>query len=143
VVKGEVVSGVWQTYICALVVVLAATGCAGVDGEDARTGGHQTAPGANVPQVRPEQLLGLDREGLAGLLGTADFKRNDGPAEIWQFRETECVLDVFLYAEPTDGGYRVEHVEARDRSLVRAAEETCVTGLLKARRTRAAAGATG
>jgi hypothetical protein len=90
--------------------------------------------------VQPAQLLGLHADQLTALLGRADFTRNDGPAEIRQFRDPDCVLDVFLYQDPLHGGYLVEHVETRDRGLVRAAERTCVAGLLRARRTRAAAG---
>ncbi len=86
--------------------------------------------------MQPEELLGMSADQLAGLLGPADFTRNDGPAEIWQFRNSECILDVFLYRDPAArGGYRVEHVETRDRGLVRAADPPCVADMLRARRT--------
>jgi hypothetical protein len=99
-----------------------------------------TADTTGDSDVQPAQLLGLHGDQLTALLGRADFTRNDGPAEIRQFRDPDCVLDVFLYQDPLDGGYVVEHVETRDRGLVRPAERTCVAGLLRARRTRAAAG---
>jgi hypothetical protein len=101
---------------------------------------RQTAAKTGDGDVQPEQLLGLDADQLTALLGRADFTRNDGPAEIRQFRDADCVLDVFLYQDPSEGGYRVAHVETRDGGLVRTTERTCVTGLLRARRTRAAAG---
>jgi hypothetical protein len=85
-------------------------------------------------EMQPDELLGLSADELTGLLGPADFTRNDGPAEIWQFRNSECVLDVFLYRDPARGGYRVEHVQTRDRGLVRAADQSCVADLLRARR---------
>lgn len=91
------------------------------------------------PDIRPQQLTGLDRDQLAALLGPADFTRNDGPAEIWQFRDTDCLLDVFLYLSPESGEYRVEHVEARDRAHAGAAAPACVGTLLRERRTKASA----
>jgi hypothetical protein len=130
----------------------AAAGCASSDGynTDADLAAppptsapdrRQTAAKTGDGDVQPEQLLGLDADQLTALLGRADFTRSDGPAEIRQFRDSDCMLDVFLYQDPSEGGgYRVEHVETRDRGLVRTAERTCVAGLLRARRIRAAAG---
>jgi hypothetical protein len=133
--------------LAALVLTGALAACA-VDGEhgdgsdrQASSGGergqrHATrSPGA--ADMQPEQLLGLTPDELSGLLGPADFTRDDGPAEIWQFRDAECVLDVYLYIDPIAGGYRVEHVEARDGSLVNAADTDCVAGLMQDRRLRA------
>ena len=131
----------------------AAAGCASSDGYNADADADLAAPPpASAPdprltaaktgdlEVRPEQLLGLDADQLTALLGRADFTRTDGPAEIRQFRGSDCVVDVFLYQEPVEGGYRVAHVETRDRGLVGTAERPCVAGLLRARRLRAAAG---
>ncbi|MBK8174501.1 MAG: hypothetical protein IPK66_04210 [Rhodospirillales bacterium] len=95
-------------------------------------------PGAN--DLAPEQLVGLDGDQLIALLGPADFQRQDGPAEIWQFRDPDCVLDVFLYADSSTGSYRVLHVDARDRTLVLTADPACVTGLLRQRRQSPAPG---
>lgn len=129
-----------------------AAGCASSEGDNADVDALLAPPPASAPaprqtaaktgdvDVRPEQLLGLDAEQLTTLLGGADFTRTDGPAEIRQFRGSDCVVDVFLYQEPAAGRYRVAHVETRDRGLVGTAERPCVTGLLRARRLRTAAG---
>jgi hypothetical protein len=90
--------------------------------------------------MQPGALLGLSADRLTTLIGPPDFTRNDGPAEIWQFRNSQCILDVFLYRELSGVGYRVEHVESRDRRLLGAADRTCVTDLLRARRTQPSAG---
>ena len=116
--------------------VLAAAACAGDDSAAPQPALVSRTP---APDIRPQQLMGLDRDQLAALLGPADFTRDDGPAEIWQFRDPDCLLDVFLYLSPTSGDYRVEHVEARNRSLAGAAEPACVAALLRERRTRASA----
>ena len=127
-------------------VALAVAACAGSRQENQPTSAAapqepkialRPGPGGDM---QPDQLLGLSGDQLTGLLGPADFTRNDGPAEIWQFRNSGCVLDVFLYQDLRQGGYRVEHVETRDRGLVREAERACVADLLRARRTRPEAG---
>ncbi len=129
----------------------AAAGCVSSDGDNADADlaapppasapdPRQTAAKTGDLDVRPEQLLGLNAGQLTALLGPADFTRTDGPAEIRQFRGSDCVVDVFLYQEPAAGRYRVAHVETRDRGLVGTAERPCVAGLLRARRLRSAAG---
>ncbi len=73
--------------------------------------------GAVAPHV-PElgKLAGLGEAELVAMLGQPDFRRNDPPAEIWQYRSADCVLDIFLYSEA--GGYRVVHSEAHDRHVL-------------------------
>lgn len=51
------------------------------------------------PLVMPEQLIGLTPLDLAETLGDPAATRRDRPAEIWQYRSSACVLDIFLYEE--------------------------------------------
>ncbi|MCH6588401.1 MAG: hypothetical protein IH805_08830, partial [Proteobacteria bacterium] len=60
----------------------------------------------------PARLMGLDRAGLAKLLGDPELLRREPPAEIWQYRGRSCVFDVFLYEEA--GRQRVTYLEAPD-----------------------------
>lgn len=97
-------------------------------------GGHPTSAGrSSEPVLTPTQLVGLHAEQLDRLLGPADFTRSDGPAEIRQYRDSGCVLDLFLYADAASGHYRVSHVVARDRQTAGVAEQACVAGLLRSR----------
>jgi hypothetical protein len=60
-------------------------------------------------------LTGMGRAELVALLGEPDFRRSEPPAELWQYRNADCVLDVFLYA---DGDrYRVLRSATRDRHV--------------------------
>jgi hypothetical protein len=132
-------AGAGGRWLLSALILIAVAACAGTDDDD---GAAQFASRQSVsppPEIKQQQLLGLDPDHLTGLLGPPDFKRDDGPAELWQYRDNECVLDVFLYVDPQQGGYRVALVEARDRSLVRAAPEGCVSALLRARRAQSAA----
>lgn len=84
------------------------------------------------PSVRPEQIMGLTRSELSDLLGKPDFLRRDAPAEIWQYRGKECILDVFLYE--TGEHYRVFHFEVRDRTVEPVSTGRCFAALLGARK---------
>ena len=79
----------------------------------------------------PEQLMGMDRQALTGLLGQPTLVRREAPAEIWQYSETDCVFDLFLYQAGDDA--RVVYMEARDRDARRAEARDCLNDILRAR----------
>jgi hypothetical protein len=79
----------------------------------------------------PARLMGLDRAGLAELLGDPELMRREPPAEIWQYRGGSCVFDVFLYEEA--GRRRVTYLEARDGAAQRVGARGCLNELLRAR----------
>lgn len=86
---------------------------------------------ATLPPVNddPQQLMGLDRDALNGMLGKPALVRRDGGAEVWQYRADRCVLDLFLYGMDK----KVEHVDLRDRGD--GSEESvrdCFVGMLRA-----------
>lgn len=100
--------------LAAAALALAACGDSG--GEDAAeaavlapySGMAILPPSANPD---PDQLLGLSSEEIASRLGKPALIRRDGDAEVWQYRRTRCVLDLFLYGSRK----QVEHVDLRDR----------------------------
>ncbi|MGB8842788.1 MAG: hypothetical protein WCC64_17170 [Aliidongia sp.] len=78
------------------------------------------------PLLEVTQLAALETlspPALIARLGEPDFTRRDPPAEIWQYRGTNCVLDLFLY--PEDGELHVLHAVTRARDRVRAPENSC------------------
>ncbi|MCH7930870.1 MAG: hypothetical protein IH906_01475 [Proteobacteria bacterium] len=79
----------------------------------------------------PARLMGLDRAGLAKLLGDPELLRREPPAEIWQYRGRSCVFDVFLYEQA--GRQRVTYLEARDGAARRVGARGCLNELLRAR----------
>lgn len=81
----------------------------------------------------PARLMGLDPTQLTGMLGEPAFVRRDGGGEIWQYRDSACVLHLFLYR--VDKAARVEHVELRQADDgtalgTPAAERSCFGELL-------------
>lgn len=80
----------------------------------------------------PGQLLGLDRGGVAALLGDPALVRREEPAEIWQYVTSGCVFDVVLYA--AGQRYTVSYLEARDETSAAVQEaRPCLNKLLRAR----------
>jgi len=91
---------------------------------------------APAPEPRPPvpaSLAGLDEGQLSGLLGPPRFKRRDDPAQIWQYRNDVCAIDVFLYKTGKDGPFTVLHVETRGRDKKPVAHQDCLAALLKDR----------
>lgn len=72
---------------------------------------YNGAASAGPREEEPEKLLGLETDAIQGLLGDPTLVRRDGDAEVWQYRSTGCVLDLFIYGQPK----RVEHVDLRNR----------------------------
>lgn len=79
----------------------------------------------------PERLIGLGRDGLYDLLGMPEIVRRESPAQVWQYRGTSCVFDVFLYEDGEDS--RVTYVEARDSHGTKGQTRPCLNELLRAR----------
>lgn len=94
--------------------------------------GRDIVPGPDrVPA--PRTLLGLEYHQVMALLGEPSFKRRDDPAQIWQYRDSICILDVFLYRPEGGGAYRVTHVEVRGHGVTKVSDEDCFLRLLKPR----------
>lgn len=108
-----------------VLVALALTGCGSAGG----SGGFGRVPSA-------ADLSGLDRAQLVGLLGPADFNRVDGPAEIMQYRNGTCTLDVFLYRATAAAETRVTHVEARDGNMNAVSDDACLRSVFAHSRPR-------
>jgi hypothetical protein len=86
----------------------------------------------------PSDLTGMSHFQVIGLLGEPGFKRDDDPAQIWQYRTKTCALDVFLYRSGDETVYRVDHFEARHREKGEVTAKDCFVALLKAREQRQA-----
>ena len=78
-----------------------------------------------APVVRdPAGLDGLTPQQLVGKLGSPALQIREGSSLKLQFRNSRCVIDAYLY--PTAGIVRVEHIDTRAPSGVKANEQVCV-----------------
>ncbi|HEY3918545.1 MAG TPA: hypothetical protein VGL83_12170 [Stellaceae bacterium] len=62
-----------------------------------------------------KDLAGLKPADIVSILGQPDLKRIEPPAELWQYRAADCVLNLFFYGDA--GGYHLAHVETWQRTL--------------------------
>jgi hypothetical protein len=85
-------------------------------------------PPATAPAAReaptPARLKGFTVSELRAALGAPTLLRRDGPAQLWQYAGSGCVLHVFLYDET--GGFRVRYSEVRIDDPGAASPPTCV-----------------
>ena len=92
---------------------------------------------AALADIDPARMVGLDGAALEQLFGEPALIRRDAPAEIWQYRGADCVLDLFLYQDAGGqeaGRPRVLYVEARTGAAEPAPTEGCVGSVLATRR---------
>jgi len=81
----------------------------------------QTAPQVTPLHVAPvalhlrgsRDLTGLRPSDVAAVLGPPDLRREEPPAQLWQYRAADCILNLFFYR---DGGiYRLARAETWQR----------------------------
>jgi hypothetical protein len=68
---------------------------------------------ARPPAIK--DLAGLKPADVLSILGQPDLKRDEPPAELWQYRAADCVLNLFFYDDA--GSYRLDHAESWQRTL--------------------------
>jgi hypothetical protein len=80
-----------------------------------------------APAVSAAELIGISAEDLDRKLGQPSLLRRESPAEVWQYRNGTCVLDLFVYEEA--GRRRVVHLEARDSGARPMPSDECLAAL--------------
>ncbi len=87
---------------------------------------------AHVVRFSPDEFVGFSPERVLPILGAPDFVRRDGTAQIWQYRATNCVLDLFLYKNGTET--HVKHAEIRPRVPGAESVDTCYSRMRQERK---------
>jgi hypothetical protein len=85
----------------------------------------------HVVRYSPDEFVGYSPERVLPILGAPDFVRRDGTAQIWQYRATNCVLDLFIYKN--DDGTHVKHAEIRPRVPGAESVEACYSRMRQER----------
>jgi hypothetical protein len=105
--------------VAAAIAIAGALSACAAPGSSATSTTAAAPPSSAVPDSAhaPDlnKLAGLKPAEVLSMLGTPDLKRVEPPAELWQYRAADCVLNLFFYDEA--GGYRLTHIEAWQRSL--------------------------
>ena len=113
-----------RVFIIAALIGLAA--CAGPNAQTAKP----SASDPNKPKITDAQMLGKSDAWLLQNLGEPHFKRTERTANIWQYKNDACVLNVFLYADaPAGRPVRVLHFDARDATGKNTDRKLCLSAL--------------
>lgn len=103
-------------------------------GTDAKAAASENEQTASLGH-KPNELVGLSADQVTTLLGKPSFVRHDVPAEVWQYRAHDCVLDVFLYPPVKSGGdkeHTVLYYELRSKNAQKISGEGCYGALISA-----------
>jgi len=78
-----------------------------------------------ITEIDPRLFLDKPIEDIAVVLGPADFARIEGKMGIWQYRQTECVVDFFFYLEGADSPpiQRIAALDIRNRIIGKPLDE--------------------
>ena len=79
----------------------------------------------------PAGMIGADAGAVQRLFGPPRLVRRDAPAELWQYRARDCVVDLFLYQEKD--GLRLLYLEARTGTAQATAARPCLEAVLAGR----------
>jgi hypothetical protein len=104
-------------------------GAASGEGEARPPAGGKTA--VRAVRFNAEEFVGYSPERVLPILGAPDFVRRDGTAQIWQYRATNCILDLFLYTAGKET--RVKHAELRPRVPGAEPLDTCYSRMRQER----------
>lgn len=83
-------------------------------------------PSAAAPSAT--RLVGLSTSELVGHFGAPALQVREGTSLKLQFRGRSCVLDAYLYPNPT-GVLRVTHIDTRALSGADTDQATCISAL--------------
>jgi hypothetical protein len=83
-------------------------------------------PAAAEPRVT--RLVGLSTSELVGHFGTPALQVREGTSLKLQFRGRNCVLDAYLYPNPS-GVLRVTHIDTRAVSGADTDQTSCISAL--------------
>jgi hypothetical protein len=118
------------------------TGCQTASGNVSGVGEASKPPATESKNVAAAQIVRFDANEFVGyspdrvlpILGAPDFVRRDGTAQIWQYRATNCILDLFLYQSGSEA--QVKHAELRSRVPGAEPLDTCYSRMRQNRKTK-------
>jgi hypothetical protein len=100
-------------------------------------------PKPERPLPTLHDMIGLDRNQVSALLGEPRFRRHDQPADLWQYSNKNCALDLFLYRIRDGIIYKVTHADVRILNGAKVTENDCFKKLIKHHIDQVRNGATG
>jgi hypothetical protein len=93
--------------------------------------GNLHSPLPNATSVTSAAIINKSPQEIVALFGSPVLKRSDPPAELWQFQQADCVVDIFFYSRTHQQPLRATHVIARSRAGIAADTDLCLSHLVK------------
>lgn len=126
----------------ALILLTVLAGCQTTSGNVSGVGEAGPPAASDSKKVATAQIVRFDANEFVGfgpdrvlpILGAPDFVRRDGTAQIWQYRATNCILDLFLYQSGAET--QVKHAELRPRVPGAEALDACYSRMRQERKTK-------
>ena len=109
----------WDFLLClGLIAVGTLSFILGTLGIFARGGWLEMTTQTHIP-VLANDLVSYEAADIRSLFGTPSLIRREPPAQIWQYRQQDCVLDIYLYEDHRRE--KVQHAEIRAHASTHAA----------------------
>ena len=83
-----------------------------------------------APSHTPDDLLGLEPKAIQDLLGPVSLKRWEGDAQMMQFTNGQCVMDIYFYETTPGGAFEVSYLSTRTLSGAEVDAASRLTSLL-------------
>lgn len=95
------------------------------------------APAHSAPPVQLAEISAQPVTVVRAALGEPALKRQESPAEVWQYRGADCVLDVFFYPGPSSSpsssspspNLQAAYIESRGLDGQRRPPQSCLDTL--------------
>jgi hypothetical protein len=91
-------------------------------------------PLARTVSQDPERLVGLSPNEVNEVLGTPSLRRKENKAELWQFAQGPCILDLHLY--PESEGLKVGKYLMRGSRGAKVETKTCLNNMIDSKHRR-------
>ncbi|MDH5772889.1 MAG: hypothetical protein OEY84_07110 [Rhodospirillaceae bacterium] len=80
-------------------------------------------------KIIADELPGKPAPWVSEHLGQPFFKRLEGSAELWQYKTSECILNIFIYQDFEGEQRRVLHFDARDLKGKPTGRDGCINSI--------------
>lgn len=120
-----------RRLILAAAALLAVSACAQPGARPVATPNEPTTAAPAKVKITAQQLLGAAQPWVLANLGAPDFKRADMHANLWQYKNAACMLNVFLYVDDRakTAPAQVLHFDARDALGFDTDRDACLSSL--------------
>jgi hypothetical protein len=86
---------------------------------------------ADLPDVDPETLIGLDQTAAANMLGQPALQDERPPAKVWTYNTESCALSIFFYADINTRVFRSLTYEIKTEDQTDEGKKRCLAELVR------------